>query len=426
MSTFRSLRHRNFRLFFFGQMISLVGTWMQFIAQQWLVYRLTGSATMLGVISLVGALPLIPMSLWGGSLADRVPRRTIILVTQTVMMLLAFLLATLTWLDLIQVWHVLLLAVALAAANAVDIPARQAFLVDMVEGKEDLTNAIGLNSALFNAARAIGPALAGVAVATTGESGAFLVNGLSFLAVIASLLLMRLPPPELGGQPSRLGSHLAEAARYVRGQQVVLVLISLVAVSAYLSMPYSTLMPVFAKEVLNDSAQPVLALVCTRLALLFGASCQAPEALTFGLLMAAVGLGAVIGALSVASLPGEARRGRWLTLGNLGFPALVLVVALSRSFPLSLVVLTGVGASFVAQNALTNTLIQLEVPDHLRGRVMSFYALTFQMMMRIGGMQAGALGDLWGAPLTVGLGAALCLAYGLFVAWRFPRIRQMA
>jgi MFS family permease len=409
MSTFRSLRHPNFRLFFFGQLISLVGTWMQFIAQQWLIYRLTGSAMMLGVISLVGALPLIPMSLWGGSLADRFPRRTILVTTQTIMMLLALLLATLTWLEFIQVWHVIVLAVALAAVNAVDIPARQAFIVDMVEGKEDLSNAIGLNSALFNGARAVGPALAGVAVATTGESGAFLVNGLSFLAVIASLLLMRLPPPEPVAQPSKLGTHLAEAARYVRGEKVVLVLISLVAVSAYLSMPYSTLMPVFAKEVLSDSAQPVLDLACTRVTVLFGASCQAPDALTFGLLMAAVGLGAVVGSLSVASFGGEAHRGRWLTAGNLAFPALVLVVSLSRSFSLTLVVLAGVGVSFVAQNALANTLIQMEVPDRLRGRVMSFYALTFQMMMRIGGMQAGALGDLWGAPLTVGLGAALCL-----------------
>jgi MFS family permease len=424
-STFRALRHRNFRLFFFGQMISLVGTWMQTIAQQWLVYRLTGSATMLGVVSLVGVLPLLPMSLWGGSLADRFPRRSIITVTQTTMMVLAFILAVLTWTGTVQVWHVIVLSVVLAMVNAVDIPARQAFIVEMVDGKEDLGNAIGLNSAIFNAARAIGPALAGVAVATTGEAGAFFINGLSFIAVIISLLLMRLPSRPRLAQPSRLGSHLGEAVRYVRGEQVVTVLISLVAVSAFLSMPYSMLMPVFASEVLNTSAQPVVDLVCNQSAASLGFGCKSPDALTYGLLMAATGMGAVIGALFVASMSATTRRGRWLTVGNLGFPALVLLLALSRSFVLSFFLLIGVGFSFVAQNALANTLIQVTVPDELRGRVMSFYSLMFTSMMRIGGMQAGVVGDRWGAPLAVGAGALVCLLYGLFVAWRFPRVRQM-
>jgi MFS family permease len=425
-STFRALRHRNFRLFFFGQMISLVGTWMQTIAQQWLVYRLTGSATMLAVISLLGVLPLLPMSLWGGSLADRFPKRTIIVVAQVVMMIQAFALAALTWTGTVQVWQVMVLAVVLAAVSAVDIPARQSFVVEMVEGKEDLTNAIGLNSAIFNAARAIGPALAGIAVATTGEAGAFFINGLTFIAVIAGLLLMRLPRQPEPTHQARLGSHLLEAVRYVRGQQAVLVLISLVAVSAFLSMPYSTLMPVFAQDVLNVSAEPLLNAVCDRLHASVGLTCQAPGALTYGLLMAATGLGAVMGALFVASLPSDTRRGGWLTLGNLAFPGLVLAVALSRSFALSLIFLVGVGLSFVVQNALANTLIQITVPDGLRGRVMSFYSLTFQGMMRLGGMQAGLMGDAFGAPFAVGLGAVVCLAYGLFVAWRFPRVRRMA
>jgi MFS family permease len=424
-STFRALRHRNYRLFFFGQLISLIGTWMQTIAQQWLVYRLTGSATMLGMISLLGVLPLLPMSLWGGSLADRFPRRSIILVTQTIMMVLAFLLAALTWTGAVQVWQVMVLAVALAAASAVDVPARQAFIVEMVEGKEDLTSGIALNSAIFNGARAVGPALAGVAVATTGEAGAFFVNGVSFVAVIVALLMMRVPNrPRPSRQPA-LASHLGEAVHYVRGQQVVMVLISLVAVSAFLSMPYSTLMPVFASDVLNRSAQPVLDFVCNQ-ARALGVSCQSPDALTYGLLMAATGLGAVMGALFVASSPPDARRGRMLTLGNLGFPALVVLVALSRSFSLSLVLLVGVGFSFVAQNALANTLIQVIVPDELRGRVMSFYSLMFQGMMRLGGMQAGLMGDKFGAPFAVAIGGLVCLAYGAFVAWRYPRVRQLA
>jgi MFS family permease len=425
-STFRALRHRNYRLFFFGQLISLVGTWMQNIAQQWLIYRLTGSATMLGTINLVTALPLVPMSLWGGSLADRFPKRSIIVVTQTAMMILAFILAALTWTGAVQVWHVLVLAVALGAANAVDIPARQAFVVEMVEGKEDLSNAIGLNSTIFNAARAVGPALAGIAVAVTGEAGAFFVNGVTFIAVIASLLMMHLPAQSRAVRQANLSAHLGEAIRYVRGQQVVMVLMSLVAVSAFLSMPYSTLMPVFASDVLHESAQPVLDAVCHHVGGSFGGDCQSPDALTYGLLMAATGLGAVIGALFVASLPERTRRGRWLTAGNLLFPAGVVVVALSRSFSWTMLLLVAVGVGFVTQNALANTLIQIASPDELRGRVMSFYSLTFQMMMRLGGMQAGVMGDYFGAPLTVGVGAAACLIYGLFVAWRFPRVRRLA
>ncbi len=424
-STFRALRHRNFRLFFVGQLISLIGTWMQTIAQQWLVYRITGSATMLGTVALVSVLPLIPASLWGGSLADRFPKRTLLVFTQTIMMILAFILAVLTWTDVVQVWHVMVLAVLLAATHAIDIPARQAFIVEMVEGKADLTSAIGLNSAMFNGARAIGPALAGVAVATTGEAGAFLANGLSFVAVIVSLLLMRLPPHVTPASEPRVGSHVLEGMRYVRGQQVVLVLISLVAVSAFLSMPYSTLLPVFAKDVLATSAGPVVDFLCGPEAPL-GMSCQSPDALTYGLLMAAVGLGAVVGALGVASLSSDARRGRLLTLGNLAFPVFVLFVALSRSYALTSLLLLGVGFSFVAQNALTNTLLQLSVPDAMRGRVMSFYSLSFNIMMRFGAMQAGVMGDWLGAPAAVGIGAVACLAYGLYVAWRFPRVRQLA
>lgn len=422
--TFRALRHRNYRLFFFGQMISLVGTWMQNIAQQWLVYRLTGSAVMLGMVNLMGVLPLVPLSLWGGSLADRFSKRSILVITQSAMMVLAFILAALTRAGTVQVWHVFALAVALGAVRAVDVPARQAFIVEMVEGKEDLTNAIGLNSTIFNTARAVGPAVAGVAVATTGETGAFFINGVTFLAVIAGLLMMRLPAQSRSTARPKLGSHLGEAVSYVRGQQIVLILISLVAVSAFLSMPYSTLLPIFASDVLNESARPLIEFACTGSNALF--SCQSPEALTYGLLMAATGLGAVTGALFVASLPADARRGRWLTVGNLGFPALVVGMALSRSFLLTLALLVGIGFSFVTQNALANTLIQIAVPDALRGRVMSFYSLTFQTMMRLGGMQAGLMGDRFGAPFAVGIGGVVCLVYGAFVAWRYPRLRRLA
>ena len=253
--TFRALRHRNYRLWFFGQGVSLIGTWMQTMAQQVLVYRLTGSAAALGVISAIGLIPLVPLALWGGSIADRAPKRTIILIAQTVMMIQAFILAALAWTGAVQVWQVYVLAFVLAAAQAVDLPARQAFTVEMVEGKEDLTNAIGLNSAMFNGARALGPALAGTLVAAVGEGPAFLLNALSFGAVIISLLLMRdLPAPKGVRRGASVTGHMAEGLRFIVHQRTILVLISLVAVSAFLSMPYSTLMPVFAGKVLQTSS----------------------------------------------------------------------------------------------------------------------------------------------------------------------------
>jgi len=422
---FRALRHRNYRLWFIGQGISLIGTWMQTMAQQVLVYRLTGSATSLGVISVIGLIPLIPLSLWGGSISDRIPRRNVILVTQILMLIQAFILSALTWTEKVQIWHVYVMAFFLGAAQAVDMPARQAFTVDMVEGKEDLTNAIGLNSAMFNGARAIGPALAGLVVAATGESIAFFVNGLSFVAVIISLLLMRnlpgarLPP----GAGVSTVSHMAEGFRYIIKKQVILVLTSLVALSAFLSMPYSTLMPVFAQVVLKNSAQSFVGLICGGDQPLI--HCQTPEALPLGMLLTMVGIGAMIGALLVASLPQTARRGLYLTAGNLVFPLVLLFFSASRSFLLSLCLMLVTGISFVMQNALANTMIQLISPDEMRGRIMSFYTLTFQGMMRLGGLQAGLMSDWLGAPLTVSLGAGISLLYGLFVAFRYPVIRKM-
>lgn len=421
-STFRALRHRNYRLFFFGQIVSLVGVWMQIIALQWLVYDLTGSAAMLALVNLLAVLPVGPLSLWGGSLADRVSKRSILVVTQLAMMILALCLAALTWTGTVEVWHVLLLAMATASADAIALPTRQAFVVELV-GSQDLSNAIGLNSMVFNAARAVGPAIAGVAVATTGVASAFLINGLAFSAVIVCLLMMRLPArPRPFDQPG-LGSHLSEAIRYVGRQRVLVVLISLVAVSAFLALPYMVLLPMFAETVLNQSAQPLIERVCAGSIALF--DCQSPDALTYGLLVAASGLGSVIGALVVASLPTSARRGRWLTAGSILFPALLVCMALSRSFILTLALLAGIGFSFVLLGALANTLIQLNVPDALRGRVMSFYTIAVGGMMRLGGLQAGLMGDAFGAAVAVGVGALVCLAYGLFVAWRFPRVRQL-
>ncbi|OGO66027.1 MAG: hypothetical protein A2030_04730 [Chloroflexi bacterium RBG_19FT_COMBO_50_10] len=424
-ATFRAFSHRNYQLWFFGQGISLIGTWMQTMAQQVLVYRLTGSAASLGIISFIGLIPLIPLSLWGGSITDRFPRRTIILITQSMMLVQALLLAVLTWSGTVQIWHVYVLAFILGAVTAVDLPARQAFTVDMIEGKEDLTSAIGLNSAMFNGARAIGPALAGVLVATAGESTAFFLNSLTFVAVIISLLMMRgLPKPksqfESDANPLK---HMAGGVQFIFQRQAILILVSLIAVSAFLSMPYNTLLPVFASVVLKQSAQPVVAALCNSNSLVMG--CQAPEALPLGLLYSMIGVGAVVGALVVASLPTNARRGQMLTLGNLAFPLFLLLFAFSTHFSLSLLLTLGIGFSFVWQNALTNTLLQFVTPDELRGRVMGVYTMTFQTMFRLGGLQAGFVADWLGAPISVGIGAAISLVYGIFVAFRYPKVRNI-
>ncbi len=423
---FRALRHRNYRLWFVGQGLSLIGTWMQSMAQQVLVYRLTGSATALGIVSFMTVVPLVPFALWGGSLSDRVPKRTIILTTQTLMMLQAFILALLTWTGRVQIWHVYVMAFLLGAFKAVDMPARQSFVVEMVEGKDDLTSAIGLNSAVHNAAKTLGPALAGVIVAMLGEAVAFSLNGVSFFAVILSLLWMQDLPhavPEKR-ESAPVVAHMAGGLRYVFGQQTLLVLMSLVAVSSFLSRPYQTLMPVFADVTLRESAQPVIRLLCNgKFSLL---NCQAPEAIPLGLLLSAVGLGAVAGAVLVASLPEQARRGRMLTLGNLTFPFFLLIFVSSRSMLLSLFVMLLVGLSHVFQNAMANTLLQLTTPDQLRGRVMSLYSLVSHGMTQVGGLQAGLVADWVGAPLSIGVGAGFSLLYGLFVALRYRQVRNLA
>jgi MFS family permease len=276
---------------------------------------------------------------------------------------------------------------------------------------------------MFNGARALGPALAGLMVAAMGEGMAFLINALSFVAVIISLFLMRNLPQAPVQVRMGIGRHVAEGMGFVGKQQTLLVLMSMVAVSSFLSMPYSTLMPVFADNVLQESASGVVQALCNGPSAIL--HCQTPQALPLGMLLTTVGLGALVGALGVASLPDGARRGRMLTVGNLLFPAALLLFAASRSFPLSLACLFVVGISFVTQNALVNTLMQLSTPDSMRGRVMSLYSLTMQGTMRLGALQAGLLADRIGASLAIGLGAALSLVYGVTVAVRYPRVREM-
>jgi MFS family permease len=396
---------------------------MQNMAQQVLVYRLTGSAVSLGIISVIGLIPTLPLSLWGGSISDRFNKRKVILLMQIAMLVQAFLLSFLTWTGRIQVWHVYLLSLILAGASAIDMPARQAFTVDMINGKEDLTNAIGLNSAMFNGARAVGPSLAGITVAITGEGTAFFLNGLSFVAVIISLLMMQnLPQSSIPNHDGNALEHMIAGFRFSAKNQVIAVLMSLVAVSAFLSMPYNTLMPVFATNILNTSGRPIVNAVC------YGnhpiLQCQSPDALLLGILMTAVGIGAVVGALFVASLTNQ-RRGVLLTFGNIAFPLFLFIVAVSRSFWISALMLLLIGFSFVLQNALVNTMIQLITPDEVRGRVMGVYTMMFQTMMRLGGLQAGVVADGVSAQFSLGIGAVVSIIYGLFIAVRYPAVRKM-
>lgn len=421
---FRALKHSNYRLWFFGQGFSLIGTWMQTVAQQVLVYRLTNSASALGIVNFMAILPLVPLALWGGSISDRFPKRIVILCTQSLMLVQAVILGVITLTGVVEVWHIYLMSFMLGALKAVDSPARHSFAIEMVEGKEDLTSAIGLNSAIFNGARTLGPALAGLTVATLGEAIAFFLNSLSFLAVIISLLAMRnLPKPTPIRDNAHMSTHIGEGIRFVLDHQVLLVLMSLVAVNSFLSMPFITLMPVFANVVLKSSAQPVVAIFCTGTDPLL--NCQTPEALPLGILLTAVGVGSITGALIVASLPAHARRGWLLTLGNLGLPFTLLIFANTSSmlFALGLMLLAGLG--HVLQNAMANTLLQINTPDQLRGRVMGQYSLVTQGMSNLGGLQAGFMADSFGAPFAISIGAAGALIYGLYVATRYKHVREL-
>ncbi len=429
---FRALRHRNYQLFFVGQLISLIGTWMQQTAHPLLVVELAKDdpGLWLGIIGFVPMIPLAPLSLIAGSLADRYPKRLIIVMTQTIMMLQAFALAYLKLSGTIQLWHVFVLAMVSGAANAIDVPARQSFVVEMVGHRDDLDSGIALNSAIFNLSRAIGPVLAALLIAPLGLGVAFLINGLSFMAVIASLLMMRLPATPKTARPPKMGSHMKEGLRYVWRQQSLRVLMSMVAVAAFLSMPFMTLMPVFVQtEVGADgalqpigplaaSALPLNQWVCDRL------TCQDPNAVPYGLLMGAFGTGALAGAL-IVGVYGDRGRGRWMTIGNLGLPLGLMIFALLQSFWAAAALLLVIGVLFILQNVLTNTLVQLSAPDGFRGRIMSVYSMLFQGMMGAGRMQAGLTMSLTSAPFSVLIGAALSLIYSVFVFFKWPKIRQL-
>ena len=397
-ATLRALQYRNFQLFFAGQLISLIGTWMQNVAQSWLVYRLTGSSVLLGAIGFAGQIPVFLLSPVAGIVADRYSRHRVVIATQTASMLLAFVLASLTLSGRVQIWHVFVLAAALGAVNAFDIPARQSFIVDMV-GRADLMNAIALNSSMFNASRVVGPAIAGILVATIGEGWCFFANGASYLAVIAGLLMMHVVRHEHVEQPGSPLSHLAEGFRFVIHNTPIHALLTLLGVVSLTGMPFAVLMPIFADRILHGGATAL------------------------GWLMGASGVGALAGALLLASRKSLKGLGLWVAVSAVGFGLGLSLFALSRTFWLSAALLVPVGFAMMIEMGSSNTLIQSMVPDRLRGRVMSVYSMMFMGMAPVGSLLAGAAANRIGAPWTVAAGGLICMAAaGVFSIW-LPRIR---
>ena len=391
----RALRHRNFQLFFSGQLISLIGTWMQSVAQSWLVYRLTGSALLLGSVGFASQIPVFLFAPLGGITADRYNRRHIVIGTQV-----AFVLAVLTLSGKIQVWHVFVLASLLGVVNAFDIPGRQSFLVDMV-GKEDLMNAIALNSSMFNGARVIGPAIAGILVAKIGEGWCFFANAVSYIAVIIGLLMMRVQNPARASMASPF-EHMMEGFRFVNRTAPIRALLMLLGLVSLVGMPYVVLMPIFADKILHGGARGL------------------------GILMGATGVGALFGALTLAFREGVKGLGRWVALCCAGFGASLLIFSLSHSFWISVILLLPVGYCMMLQMACSNTLIQVMVPDALRGRVMAVYSMMFMGMAPIGALLGGALADRLGAQVTVAVGGMASVAGAAWFGLQLPKIRVEA
>ena len=395
----RAFKHRNYQLFFGGQLISVCGTWMQSVAQSWLVYRLTGSAALLGLVNFANLIPVFLLSPLGGAVADRGSRHRILIVTQIISMLLAFVLAGLTLTGRIHVWHLFVLASLVGINYAFYVPAQSAFVVDMV-GKDDLMNAIALNSSMVNGARIIGPAIAGLLVAAIGEGWCFFLNGVSYLAVIGGLLLMDITPHRkvsLSGSPLK---HVVEGFVFVSRTGPVRELLLLLGAVSLFGAPYAVLMPIFSDQVLHHGAGAL------------------------GLLMGATGVGALGGAASLAARKQLRGLGRWVALATAAFGVSLILFALSHSFWLSAALLVPVGYAMMIEMAASNTLIQAMVPDSLRGRVMAVYSMMFMGMAPIGALIAGSLAQRLGAPHTVMIGGAICIVSAAVFALRLPRLRE--
>ena len=397
----RALRHRNYRLFFGGQGISLIGTWMTRVATGWLVYRLTGSAFLLGLVSFSSQIPILLLGPFAGVWVDRLNRHRVLVITQALSMVQSFALAALALAHIITVHEVILLNLFQGAINAFDMPARQAFLIEMVEDREDLGNAIALNSSLVNAARLIGPSVAGLLIAWVGEGYCFLIDGFSYMAVIASLLAMSVTPRVIERAQESVLSELREGWAYVRGFRPIWSILLLLAVISLVGMPYTALMPIFAGKILHGGAH------------------------TLGFMMGAVGVGALTGAVRLAARKSVLGLGRLIAVTSAGFGAGLVAFSFSHELWLSLLLLVVTGFCFMQQMASSNTILQTITEDSKRGRVMSFYSMAFQGVAPFGSLTAGAIASHIGAPHTLMIGGLICICGASWFAVQLPVVRAL-
>lgn len=397
----RALNHRNYRLFFIGQGISLIGTWMTQIATSWLIYRLTNSALLLGVVGFVGQIPSFLFAPIAGVMVDRWNRHRLLVATQTLAMAQSLALATLTLTGFVKIWHVIVLSAFQGMINVFDMPARQAFVVEMVEKREDLSNAIALNSLMVNAARLLGPSLAGVIIAAVGEAWCFMLDGVSYMAVIASLLLMTVPRAVAERiEEENLFRQFREGWNYIVGFRPIRNMLLLLALMSLVGMPYTVLMPIFASDILGGGPY------------------------TFGWLMAASGVGALIGALFLAARKTVLGLGKFIPAMAGVFGAGLIAFSFSRVLWLSLLLRVVTGLGFMAQMAVSNTLLQTIVEEDKRGRVMSFYTVAVMGTMPFGSLLAGAVAARIGAPHTLLISGICCIAGALWFAKTLPSLRR--
>ena len=397
----RALRHRNYRLYFGGQGISVIGTWMTRVATSWLVYRMTHSALLLGLVGFAGQIPTFIFAPFAGVWVDRLNRHRVLVVTQTLAMLQSLTLAALVFGNIITVWQIIWLGAFQGLTNAFDMPARQAFVVQMVEDKQDLGNAIALNSSMVNLARLIGPSVAGVLIAVVGEGYCFLIDGISYIAVIVSLAAMRALPLQTFPKSAGVFSELKEGLQYVVRFSPVRSILLLLALISLFGMPYTVLMPVFAARVLNGGAH------------------------TLGFLMAASGVGALAGAVALATRRSVRGLGRMISISAAIFGIGLMSFSQSRVLWFSLILLFIAGFGMMTQMASSNTILQTIVPDEKRGRVMSYYTMAFVGMAPFGSLLAGSLADRIGAPMTVLISGALCMIGAAWFATRLKGLRQL-
>jgi MFS family permease len=381
----RALQHRNYRLFFAGQGISLIGTWMQRVAMNWLVYRLTGSALLLGVVNFTGQAPTLVFTPFAGVIADRYDRHRLLIATQVLALVQAALIAGLVLTNVVAVWHLILLSLFLGIVNAFDTPVRQSMIVEMIENREDLGNAIALNSSMMNGARLVGPSVAGILIATVGEGMCFLLNAVSYVAVIMALMAMSMAPKYTRAQRPHIWQAWREGVTYAFGSPPIRSVLLLLAVVSFMGMPYATLLPVFAQEVLHGGAQ------------------------TLGFLMAAAGIGALAGAMFLASRENVLGLETVLVVAATIFGAGLIAFSLSRVFWLSCALMIVSGFGMMVHMAAANTLVQTFVDDDKRGRVMSLHTMAVRGMVPLGSLIAGALASQIGAPATLTLGGLCCV-----------------